>query len=886
MSVVAVIGTGYVGLTTGAYLAHLGHNVTCADLDPGKIERLTRGEIPIVEAGLEELVREGLDRGRLSFVLGAPRAAAGAEFVFLCVPTPQGADGSADMSYIQAAAREVGPVLDAEAVVINKSTVPVGSTRVVEGALGRTDVFVVSNPEFLREGSAVHDCLHPDRIVIGSDDQAAAIRVAGLFEGIAAPLIVTDPASAETIKYASNAFLATKISFVNAVANLCEAVGADVREVILGIGYDKRIGFEFLKPGPGWGGSCFHPEETVLARRGHEVRHLTFATLFDEVERLGAEGWEVLSWSPGGVGPEFRSVAAVTCRPFRGELLEVRTKMGRRLTVTPDHPFVTGDGAPHPTTTVKLAADLGVDDWLPIAEGFPDLGWEQSTGMPLGTLDAAGLSPDQVIVRCGPVLRAELARAGDQLPPNRRRDVLRCGALRLSELAELGLDLNDLDAPDLAWVGTTTNGTYVPTQIPMDSRFWWITGLYLAEGSISCDGQRRRVTWHFAPHGEEHLVEAVRSYWEGLGVKASVYRRTTSLDVSVSSRILAAWFDHGLRAGVNCYDKRVPDAVWTAGSGDRVALLRGLWDGDGSWSPVAGGPSVVFEYGTVSRSLADGMLRLLAAEGITARLKVGRTAKSTVDTYWLVVSGAEQLDRLPSLFPAEESARIRESVGRQAKRIAPTGYRRAKNASWVRVVSSTRRPYQGPVYSVEVPATGTVVATGGLTAHNCFPKDTRAVIKIAEDAGYDFNLLRGVISVNHEQHERVAAKVARLAGGSVDGQVVAAWGLTFKARTDDLRDSPSLEIIRRLTDQGATVQAYDPTVRGELPGMKVMPDPYAACEGASVLTVLTEWDELRWLDFRKVRELMARPAVVDARNLLDPAAMRRWGFSYEGIGRS
>ena len=156
--------------------------------------------------------------------------------------------------------------------MINKSTVPVGSTRVVEQALGRDDVRVVSNPEFLREGSAVHDFLNPDRIVIGAEDQSAAMRVAGLFEGIAAPVIVTDPASAETIKYAANAFLATKVSFVNAIANVCEAVGADVREVVLGMGYDKRIGFEFLKPGPGWGGSCFPKDTRALVRIAEDAR--------------------------------------------------------------------------------------------------------------------------------------------------------------------------------------------------------------------------------------------------------------------------------------------------------------------------------------------------------------------------------------------------------------------------------------------------------------------------------------------------------------------------------------------------------------------------------------------------------------------------------------
>ncbi|NLD75151.1 MAG: UDP-glucose/GDP-mannose dehydrogenase family protein, partial [Acidimicrobiales bacterium] len=260
------MGTGYVGLTTGACLSHLGHDVVCADVVPEKVEALNRGEIPILEAGLEELVHEGLHSGQLRFVLGAAAAVADAEFVYLCVPTPQGEDGSADLSYIQDAAAEIGPLLQAEAVVINKSTVPVGSTRVVEQALGRSDVAVVSNPEFLREGTAVHDFLNPDRVVIGADDQSAAIRVAGLYIGLPAPLQVTDPASAETIKYASNAFLATKISFVNAIAAVCEAVGADVNDVVLGMGYDKRIGDAFLKPGPGWGGSCFPKDSHALVR--------------------------------------------------------------------------------------------------------------------------------------------------------------------------------------------------------------------------------------------------------------------------------------------------------------------------------------------------------------------------------------------------------------------------------------------------------------------------------------------------------------------------------------------------------------------------------------------------------------------------------------------
>ncbi|HLH29387.1 MAG TPA: nucleotide sugar dehydrogenase, partial [Acidimicrobiales bacterium] len=243
-----MIGVGYVGLPTAATLAHLGHRVTCGDADPEKVAMLQRGEVPIVEDRLLELVSEGVAAGRLRFVVGAAAAVEGAEFVFLCVPTPQLEDGSADLSFVESVAREIGPRLAPDAVIVNKSTVPVGSTLVVERVLGRRDVRVVSNPEFLREGTAVHDSLHPDRIVVGADDEAAAARVGELFAGTRAPLLVTDAATAETIKYAANAFLATKLSFVNAVAGLCEAVGADVRDVILGLGYDRRIGFEYLRP--------------------------------------------------------------------------------------------------------------------------------------------------------------------------------------------------------------------------------------------------------------------------------------------------------------------------------------------------------------------------------------------------------------------------------------------------------------------------------------------------------------------------------------------------------------------------------------------------------------------------------------------------------------
>jgi UDPglucose 6-dehydrogenase len=286
--------------------------VICADIDVEKIDALNRGDVPIVEDRLDGLVRDGLDDGNLQFVVGGEQAVRNCEIAFLCVPTPQEMDGSVDLSFIEVASATIAPVLPPGSIVVNKSTVPVGSTRVVERVLKRSDVIVVSNPEFLREGSAVQDFLHPDRIVIGVEDQSAAIKVASLYLGVPSPIIVTSPASAETIKYAANAFLATKLSYVNAIAAICEGVGADVNDVILGLGYDRRIGPEFLRPGPGWGGSCFPKDTRALVQiaksAGYEFELLTgvidvneeqFARVIEKIRHaVGGElaGQKVAVW--------------------------------------------------------------------------------------------------------------------------------------------------------------------------------------------------------------------------------------------------------------------------------------------------------------------------------------------------------------------------------------------------------------------------------------------------------------------------------------------------------------------------------------------------------------------------------------------------------------
>jgi len=280
---VGVVGAGYVGLTSAACLAHLGHHVICVDNDQAKVQRLRAGSVSIVEPGLPELVGEGLAEERLAFTTD-PGALSEAEVVLLCLPTPMGDGGEADLEVLDRALDTLATVLRPDCTLVTKSTVPVGTAARLTEAPGLAGRAVVSNPEFLREGHAVHDFLHPDRILVGAGDgdTEAADRVAGLYAGTGARVVRSDTASAELAKYASNAFLAVKLSFVNTMADLCERVGADITRVTDTMGMDDRIGPAFLAPGPGWGGSCL-PKDTHALLRAAEAEGVDFALVRDAV---------------------------------------------------------------------------------------------------------------------------------------------------------------------------------------------------------------------------------------------------------------------------------------------------------------------------------------------------------------------------------------------------------------------------------------------------------------------------------------------------------------------------------------------------------------------------------------------------------------------------
>jgi UDPglucose 6-dehydrogenase len=275
---IAVAGTGYVGLVTGACLAEVGHFVTCLDIDEEKVRKMQHGISPIYEPGLEELMKRNIEKGKLRFTTDPKQGYGTAEVIFIAVGTPENEDGSANLFFIKEAAKTIGQNIHQNVIVVTKSTVPVGTNDLIRNIINQykpqnIKVDIVSNPEFLREGSAIHDTFYGDRIVIGAESEEAASLIEEIYKPFQIPVVKTDIRSAEMIKYASNAFLATKISFINEIANICEKVGANIEDVAYGIGLDQRIGPKFLQAGIGYGGSCFPKDTKALVQIAGNVQH-------------------------------------------------------------------------------------------------------------------------------------------------------------------------------------------------------------------------------------------------------------------------------------------------------------------------------------------------------------------------------------------------------------------------------------------------------------------------------------------------------------------------------------------------------------------------------------------------------------------------------------
>lgn len=332
---ITVVGTGYVGLVTGVSFAEVGYDVFCYDLDENKINMLSKGKCPIYEPGLEEMLQKNLSAGRISFTGDPAEAYMESEFIFIAVGTPENPDGSANLAFLEEAVEEAGRHLSDDAIIVIKSTVPVGTSERMAALLGQTvsegvEVKVVSNPEFLREGSGILDTFHADRIVIGAADQEAGSEVARLYGPFKVPVLQTDARSAELIKYASNVFLATKISFINEVANLCELTGANIEDVARGMGMDQRIGSQFLKAGVGYGGSCFPKDTKALATQARNYGY-DFKILQSVIEVNSRQKQQLLTKARALLGSLEGKRAAVLGLAFKPHTDDIREAPGIEL---------------------------------------------------------------------------------------------------------------------------------------------------------------------------------------------------------------------------------------------------------------------------------------------------------------------------------------------------------------------------------------------------------------------------------------------------------------------------------------------------------------------------------------------------------------------------
>jgi UDPglucose 6-dehydrogenase len=907
---IAVIGTGYVGLVTSTCLAESGNDVIGIDKDASKIEMLENGRLPIYEPGLLELVHRNRRDGRLAFTTDLAQGLAAAHIVFVAVGTPQSADGSADLASIWAVADDIAAHAAGPKLIVLKSTVPVGTNQAMADRLAsrsRQPLEVASNPEFLKEGAAVDDFMRPDRVVVGVRRAAAAEKLRELYAPFLRterPFLVMSPESAEMTKYVANAMLAAKISFINEMANLCERMGADINDVRRGIGHDARIGFQFLFPGAGFGGSCFEGEETVFILNSPNVAaeplDRVFARAPEPVQGEGVEVIEpadcrVLAFDLQTGLPALATVKALTRRRYQGTMVTLKTSMGRTLRVTADHPVI-----------VRAASGFSVVPAIAVAPGdelsaLCQLPAVEPPGPFLNLIDllrGTELENDVLVSSTEESFAAQYNNFKRHIPREivsapseyKRRNCMPLPLLR--HLRSSGV----LAVPDHKLQLFTAKGaaTKINAVIPIDADLLRFCGYYVAEGYISQDigragAVRERLGLTFNENETEYIQDAQRILRNG-GLKFIEHRGPGALTTLVSSRVLAWLVRDVLRCGTGSENKALPRLAFNVPEDLRRELVRGAFSGDGAVTLLQKGRNLMLEYATVSKLLADGLALLLQSLGIVPSLRKRWMNNSKQPAYLLRVSGYSQLEALREVFGNKHQAQITSVLSGYQRHIRQRGFTRRGPYVALTVRAVHYEDVDTQVYSLET-STGTVIASSGLVAHNCFPKDVYSLIHMARRLDVPVHLMEAVNRVNEAQKHILTHKIRRHYGNALADKTLAIWGLAFKPRTDDIREAPALTLIDDLLRDGVQLRVHDPeamaNVRARYGDQLIYCDrPYGTLEGADGLAIVTEWQEFRHPDFEVMRRLLREPVIFDGRNLYEPKPLAEAGFTYYAIGRT
>jgi len=689
------------------------------------------------------------------------------------------------------------------------------------------------------------------------------------------------------IKYANNTFLASKVSLINDIGNICKEFGVDAYEVADAIGLDGRIGEQFLRSGVGWGGSCLTGDQRVMAKDESGTKLLTLAEFFDRYVSGGTVAdVAVLSCDEEGTF-EFKSVEAATRRPYEDELYTVRTKMNKKITVTSDHPMVTVEGG---ETAIREAETLQSGDQVPVQTSVPE--------DPVGSIDllelvassdrfdnsSVYLKPSFELETIDDEFRDALAEYNRQFDYSKLHDLVRSNDVPLDVFLKYEAEL-PLDRADLSMCTTVGGGqTYVPALIQADESFWRFIGYYLSEGQINEDDSargenvRKRVFLSFHPSDEPEYVSDVESFFERLGIRYRTETRETATQIEVSSRIFTYLLEW-LGCGSGSYTAAAPDLAYQEPPAHRKALLSGLFRGDGYTEYTTHSNAVVYDYGSVSEDLIQGMQFLLHSLGIVPSYKTSQSEKSTKPAHCLRVSSKQQSGALKDMFNPQEQAKVQQRLDGYDRDIKPTGHTDGGTHTTVAVSDITVEEASTDVYSLEVADNHTFVTTDGLVVHNCFPKDTDAIIAAAREQGYDPAVLSAAVELNDQQPERLLGLLDKHV--DVSGKRVAVLGLAFKPGTDDIRNTRAVPVIEGLRERGAEVIAYDPVatdnMREKYPDIQYAASAGEALEGASGAVVVTDWDEFGALD--EAFDSMAESIVVDGRRIIE----RREGITYEGL---
>ena len=930
---ICVVGAGHVGLVAAACFAQLGHKVVCVDNDTKRIERLKKNILPFFEPQLKDLVRKNFRKGNLTFSHSLKNSVIKSEVIFIAVGTPPLPNGSADLTSIENVAYTIARNMNGYKLIVEKSTVPVHTGRKIKETIIRykknsNNFDVASNPEFLREGKAVYDFFYPDRIVIGVESLRAEKILKSIYASLKAPLVVTNINTAELIKHASNSFLAAKISFINAVSRVCDLAGADVEKVALAMGMDKRIGKHFLNAGIGYGGFCFHPEEILFVNKGAGLECKTFKELFKELDDIndktinpvGELCSSVLSEKSFLTRPHLsdngsrgklvansfgvkilsadrnftfalKELLCITRRKYNDDLVVLKMSMGRVIKVTKDHPIVVLNGD---KLDIKLAEEIKEKDKVVLPMG--EFGENRAA-----TIDVLSeIEGTQLLEKTWLNNKNMTGDNFEYLKPYLSNkyvyDVKKTGTMKAVDVLPARNILDTYDSNRL--FTSRSRSSTVPYKIEIDKSFSRLIGYYLAEGWVSVDEgrggiKRKRVNFSFGAHEKEYISD-VKDIIDNLGVKYIEKVQNGAHAIIISSKLLAYVIEETLKCGSNCYNKKIPPQIFNSKEDIKWEFLKGILRGDGGIVRLNNGRNLNIEYATVSRNLAHSLLLLLQSLGIIVSMKRCYNNKSTVLTYIIKINGLEQVKKIGRLF-GERWKSYEEVANNYKRNILPLGYKKFNNYALIEVKNTTREGYNGYVYSVET-ENSLFVSSGGILIHNCFPKDLEAFIHISNKLGYDFGLLKEVRKVNEKQKEYFVEKIKENMW-VLKGKKIAVLGLSFKPDTDDMRFAPSVDIVNMLIDEGAVLSLYDPQAQKEAKEifssrnktpktgrLKFFKDVYSALKGCDCVCFLTEWEEFKKLDFKKVKRLMRLPLVVDGRNMLDRKEIKKLGFTYIGIG--